>query len=401
MDFINEPSKQIAVTGEFDVAVAGGGIAGVASALAAARQGKRTVLIEKQFLLGGLGTLGLITIYLPLCDGCGKQVSFGIAEELLRLSMSHGYEAKYPKPWLENGTVEEKSKRRFEVQYNAAVFAILCEQLLIENGVKIMYGTSVCDVNMSGESVTHLYIENKSGRQAIKCGAVVDCTGDADIFKLCGAKTTLFEQKNILAGWYYYLKNQKMNLKMLGFSDIPDKYKTEEDKNKDLPRYQGVDGDELSKMMIDSHKFLLDDFLSNGDISENYHLSTIATIPQIRMTRRLCGEYTLDDSEMHEKFDDSIGMCSDWRKSGPVYEIPFRTLYGSDVGNVISAGRCISVTDAMWDVSRVIPVCAVTGEAAGIAAAMCSNGGDFASLDVAGLQNRLQKGSVVLHEEQL
>ena len=118
------------------------------------------------------------------------------------------------------------------------------------------------------------------------------------------------------------------------------------------------------------------------------------------MTRRVCGAYTLDDSEMHVKFDDSIGMCGDWRKSGPVYEIPFRTLYG-DVKNVISAGRCISVTDPMWDVSRVIPVCAVTGEAAGIAAALCSNGGDFSALDVKSLQNQLQKGKVVLHEEQL
>ena len=401
MDFINEPSKMIPVTGEFDVAVSGGGIAGIAAALASARRGKRTVLIEKQFLLGGLGTLGLITIYLPICDGCGKQVSFGIAEELLRLSMSHGYESRYPKPWIENGTVEEKSKRRFEVQYNAAVFAILCEQLLIDNGVKIMYGTSVCDVNMDGGAVTHLYIESKSGRQAIKCGSVVDCTGDADIFKLCGAKTALFEQKNILAGWYYYLKNQKMNLKMLGFSDIPDKYKTDEDKHKDLPRYQGVDGDELSRMTTDSHKFLLDDFLKGGDISDEYHLSTVATIPQIRMTRRICGEYTLDDVETHKRFDDSVGMCGDWRKSGPVYEIPFRTLYTSDVKNVACAGRCISVTDAMWDISRVIPVCAVTGEAAGIAAAMCSSGGDLAALDMAKLQNCLQKSGVVLHEEQL
>ncbi len=79
MKYIQENPKQIPVVGEYDVVVAGGGIAGIAAALAAVRQGAKTLLIEKQFALGGLATLGLVTIYLPLCDGCGRQVSFGIA----------------------------------------------------------------------------------------------------------------------------------------------------------------------------------------------------------------------------------------------------------------------------------------------------------------------------------
>lgn len=76
------------VINEYDVAVCGGGFAGISAALAAARQGKKTVIFEKQYILGGLGTAGIVTIYLPLCDGMGHQVSFGIAEELLRLSIS-------------------------------------------------------------------------------------------------------------------------------------------------------------------------------------------------------------------------------------------------------------------------------------------------------------------------
>ena len=79
---------------DYDVAVCGG-FAGISAALAAAREGKRVILFEKEYMLGGLGTAGLIAIYLPLCDGLGHQVSFGIAEELLRLSVTYGAEDIY------------------------------------------------------------------------------------------------------------------------------------------------------------------------------------------------------------------------------------------------------------------------------------------------------------------
>lgn len=94
----------------YDIAVCGGGFAGISAALAAAREGKKVVLFEKQYMLGGLGTSGLVTIYLPLCDGVGHQVSFGIAEELLKLSVKYGAEAKYPENWLDGkGSRTEKA----------------------------------------------------------------------------------------------------------------------------------------------------------------------------------------------------------------------------------------------------------------------------------------------------
>ena len=75
-----EPAKEIPVYGKYDTVVVGGGFAGIAAALAAARGGNKVLLCEKMFILGGLGTAGLVTIYLPLCDGLGNQLSFGIAE---------------------------------------------------------------------------------------------------------------------------------------------------------------------------------------------------------------------------------------------------------------------------------------------------------------------------------
>ena len=77
-----------------------------------------------------------------------------------------------------------------------------------------------------------------------------------------------------------------------------------------------------------------------------------------------------------------------WKKRGPVYEIPFSALHGTKIRNLITAGRSISADDSMWDVTRVIPACAVTGEAAGMAAALTD---DFALLDVSVLQEGLEK----------
>lgn len=397
--YITELERKLPVIGKYDVAVCGGGVAGVAAALAAARHGAKVLLIEKQFALGGLATLGLVTIYLPLCDGCGQQVSFGIAEELLRVSIQYGWEDRYPAAWLEGSTAEDKKKHRYEVQYNASAAAILWEQLLLEHGVEILYGTSVCAVQLENECITDLIIENKSGRQAVRVGAVADCTGDADIFQLSGTGTALYAQKNVLAAWYYEQKAEKVRLKMLGYADSPDKYKTAEQIEADQrKRYQSITGGELSTQVQHAHAWIMEDFLKNGGISPEHNLTSIAAIPQVRMTRRICGEYTMDDTEMHTEFADSVGLFSDWRKAGPVYELPLSTLYNRKVKNLAAAGRCISVTDAMWDITRVIPVCAVSGQAVGTALA---KNRDLTALDVTELQKALKADGIVLHETDL
>ena len=380
----------------YDVAVCGGGFAGISAALAAAREGKRVVLFEKQYVLGGLGTAGLITIYLPLCDGYGHQVSFGIAEELLKLSITYGAEARYPKNWLDGeGTCTEKDQR-YTVQYNAQLFAILAEQLLLQNGVDILYGSYVVDVEKNGDKIESLAVENKSGRTVYPVRSVVDATGDCDIAWFASAPTETFRQGNVLAAWYYFANENGHHLQMLGASDKPEEEKTGKEKKPLIDRrFTGLDGKELSEMTCLSHKTTLDHWLKKRETDPNAVISTIATIPQIRMTRKLVGEYTLSQTEEHTYFADSIGMVSNWKRRGPVYEVPFRTLYCKAVRNLIVAGRCTSVNETLWDVMRVIPCCAVTGQAAGIAAAMTD---DFSALDVNVLQNKLKQNGVVLHE---
>ena len=383
----------------YDVAVCGGGFAGISAALAAAREGKKVILFEKQYMLGGLGTAGLVTIYLPLCDGFGRQVSFGIAEELLKLSITYGAEAKYPENWLDGiGSKTEKDKR-YEVQYNPQLFAILAEQLLLENGVDILYGSYVVDVFTENNRITKLFIENKSGRTTYSIGAVVDATGDCDIAHFAGVPTALFEQGNVLAAWYYYSNSSGCHLQMVGASDTPEEERTgKEAKPLVNRRFTGLDGIELSQQVCLSHKKTLEHWLKTREADKDAVISTIATIPQIRMTRKIVGEYELAHTEMHTYFEDSIGMVSNWKKRGPVYEVPFRTLYNKTMKNLIVAGRCTSVNETLWDVMRVIPCCAVTGQAAGTAAAMTN---DFSTLDIAKLQEKLRSNGVVLHEKDL
>ena len=383
----------------YDVAVCGGGFGGIAAALAAARGGKRVVLFEKQYLLGGLGTAGLVTIYLPLCDGCGRQVSYGIAEELLKLSITYGAEAKYPENWLDGIGTRGKKDKRYQVQYNAQVFAILAEQLLLQNGVDILYGSYVVDVAVREGRISSVFVENKSGRIEYAVRSVIDATGDCDVAWLADAPTDTFRQGNVLAAWYYFADEKGYRLQQLGASDTPETEKTGKEKKPICDRrFGGLDAEELTEQTILSHKATLDHFLKRRETAPETVLATVATTPQIRMTRRLVGEYTLRDTELHIHFEDSIGMVSNWKKRGPVYEVPFRTLYTREIKNLLVAGRCTSVNETLWDVMRVIPCCAVTGEAAGTAASLSD---DFTALDVKKLQAVLKQNGVVLHENEL
>ena len=182
---------------------------------------------------------------------------------------------------------------------------------------------------------------------------------------------------------------------MQGACDVPDKLQSEMGAPKKLVerRFAALETQELSEMTVLSHDQVLRHVLKRREEDPSAVPVTISTIPQVRMTRRIAGLYTLDDTENDIAFPDSIGRIADWRRRGYVYAVPFRTLYGAEIKNLIAAGRCISVTDAMWDISRVIPPCAVTGEAAGTAAAMTDN---FHTLDVPALQARLTAQGVRL-----
>ena len=212
MDSVTE-SLQTPIKDTYDVIVIGGGIAGAASAVASARCGAKTLLVEKTVCLGGLATLGLINIYLPLCNGSGRLLSTGIAEELLKLSIKNGYSTLDIK-WVQNN-------KRYMTEFNPWEYIISLEQWVIENDVEIRYDTLYCANVIEDNKLKAVIFEDKAGRYAINCKVCIDTTGDCDVMYRAGAKC--FEGDNYLSTWAYLAKyNNDDKLKHL---DLKNNYR--------------------------------------------------------------------------------------------------------------------------------------------------------------------------------
>ncbi|MBE6644485.1 MAG: FAD-dependent oxidoreductase [Ruminococcaceae bacterium] len=388
---------QTKICHECDVLVVGGGFAGIAAALSAARRGAKTILVEKSYYLGGLGTSGLVTIYLPICDGMGRQVSYGIAEELLKLSVSIENDWKRGAvTWLKEGQPRGEEYPRYDVNFNPALFAFSAEKLLLDEGVQILYGVSLVNAAVENEKIKYAIVEGKSGRYAIEAKSYVDASGDADLAERAGAPTSIFKYKNVLAAWYYSYGKDGFKLNQFGAADLMPGMKPVQ-KLSDK-RFVGLEDVEISDFMQESHEKLLAKVLERRVEDPTHIPTTIASIPQFRMTRRIVGEYTFTLDDDRKYFEDSVGLYPNWRKRGPVYELPMRSLYSAKIKNLAAAGRNISVDDDMWEISRVIPCCSVMGEAAGLMAAMSD---DFTTLDVKDVQKELYARGVKLHENEL
>lgn len=387
MEFIAEKEKQIPVKYHCDVFVAGGGCAGISAALAAARQGADVILAEAEWMLGGLATAGVVTVFLPLCDGMGTQHIFGICEELLKLSIKYGHEDRYPDAWLDTPDEEKRKTQRYQVQFNPQIFALAAEELLLENGVKILYGTKVRNVITEEGRITAAVINTREGDGAVVMKNIIDCTGDAEVSLLAGEEMRIYN-KNFASIWSYYSTYGKEGAG----------YRLYTENFWETRGFDGTKAEDLNKMMIFVHQKLLDRTLKLREKEQDDRIMpvTMQSIPPIRMTRSIVGAYTLDESEEGKKFDDSIGRTTDWRQRGPVFSVPYRCLYGK-TKNLLTAGRNISVTEDMWDITRCIPTCCVTGEAAGYAAAIASAENQaVCDIDIRKLQEILTANQVLV-----
>ncbi|HBN83784.1 MAG TPA: hypothetical protein DDZ89_08055, partial [Clostridiales bacterium] len=163
--------------------------------------------------------------------------------------------------------------------------------------------------------------------------------------------------------------------------------------------YSGISIEDISQHCIDGRKMILNHLQKmKEEGNPSIYPLIIPTFPGFRMTRRLAGSFEFSEDK-HERcwFSDAIGMIGNWKRSGPRYSIPYRAIKASKNTNLFAVGRCCCADKSGWDLTRVIPTCAVTGEAAGVAAAILSENEEQPKIQE--LQETLVKNGVLLNPE--
>ena len=389
----------------YDVIVVGAGISGIAAAVEAARSGKRTALIEKTVLTGGLATAGLVNVYLPLCDGEGKQVTFGIAEELLHLSTKYG-PGDVPSDWRDAS--EGKAISRYQVTFSPAAYVLALDELLIDSGIEVWLDTLVCQPVMLGNRVSGVEVENKSGRGLLSGFCCIDASGDAIVAHRAGAEYV--EGENFLTIWALEAKLEAAKRAAKEEKGDPllarailggDNTGSERPAGSRI--YAGLSGKDASEFAMESRKLLRERHreLHAKDPERGRHnlwAVTLPSVPQFRMTRRIVGQTTMKSDEHGLLREDAVGLVADWRKPGFVWEVPYGSLLPRKISGLLAVGRCIASDGDAWEIMRVIPAAALTGQVAGIAATLAVEQNiSPEEVDVGNIQERLRIKDIPYH----
>ena len=386
---------------EYDVAVIGAGIAGCAAALAAARRGNRVALIEKQTLIGGLATSGLIFVYLPLCDGYGHQVTFGLAEEFLKRSLKYSpYDL--PTAWGGAGGRANARGGRCESYFSPAGFILSLDEMLAEAHVDLWLETLAGRVKTDrNNKICSIEVENISGPGVIQAKCFVDASGTAHIVRQAGGK--ILEDENRLSVWFIQNSpsQENQNYNLIDSLHI----KTLHRQMSWLERGGALRGRNVTDFTREGWKMIRDyydkSYLAGNSKYQHFPVQ-LPSMSEFRKIAAAAGREKLADQDYAKFRASSIGLAGDWRKPGPVWETPFGSLVPENTGGVFTAGRCIGAAGLAWEIFRVIPAAAMTGEAAGTAAGLCAELEiDSRELPAETLQNELKKKKIPLHIDEI
>lgn len=416
--FINEPARATPIKDECEVLVVGGGSAGVSAAVAAARCGADVILVERLGYLGGLATGGLIILLLTMDDGAGRQVVRGLCQEVTDRVAFRGA-AHFPPPsdWgsADEGRVRDNQRWglvwghgphrvRYSVAYDAEEFKFALNQITQDSGARLLLHSYACDALVEDGKLKGVTFQSKSGRFAITARAVIDTTGDGDVFASAGAA---FEKEAVLP-WLWF--------SMGGVADAEaaiDRggwfFRTLGDGRVLLPwgatervtrKIDATNPDDLTYAELECRKRVMEEVDRLRDRVpgfRNAHLCHIADQLGITESRRLAGEYVLGRDDVDRPFDDTIAVTGNWTKYGVLYHIPYRSLLTREFPNLLAAGRCISVDHRVHHATKEIPPCMATGEAAGTAAALAVRAGiDPKRFDVRLVQHQLEQGGAIV-----
>jgi len=360
-----QPRRQLPVLTETDVLVVGGGPAGVAAAVAARRAGAKVTIVERYGHFGGLWTGGLVLLIIGHIAKGPKQVCQGIGEEMM-----HRLEK------MEGAIINRSNGANPTVDAEAVKYLMV--EMIEEAGVEVFLHCWGVDAVTQDNSLRGVVFESKSGRQAILAKVVVDATGDGDIFAAAGAR---FEHRSHNVGL----------VSRIGNLDRVDKSKTSDsDKPKRLgsatpapgvnwvnltgPEVDGLDIATLTRMELNHRKYIWGKMQKVRKVPGYEDVYLVETAPQlgVRITRILNGlnTVTVDDIRKATRHPDVIGVGGASHAEHGEWQIPYGALVPQTAENVLAAGRCISCDLRMADLVRLIPNCFVTGQAAGVAAAV-------------------------------
>jgi hypothetical protein len=431
---IEEPARRVPIYGEYEVAVLGGGPAGIAAAVAAARAGRRTLLIERYGFLGGMGTAAGVTNFCGLhanVHGQAHRVVQGIASDLLdRIDRLDGLN----KPHLILGKILAQA-------YDTAAYKIAADDLLASHKVDILFHALGASVVMDDEQrIGALMVETKAGRQAVLANIFIDCSGDGDLAAWAGAP---YEVGDIKGSMLYPSMMFRLNgidpekagdawrtipalmekAEAAGTHKFPRKAAIVRPQRspvewrvnftqlarEDGTAINGLDPDDLTRGEIDGRRQAIQafEFLRTVPGFENSYIVDLPPQLGIRETRRVLGDYQLSGEDVLgcASFEDSIGV-NGWpieaHVAGDVIfkfppipesrgfnELPYRMLVPERIDNLLVAGRCASMTHEGQSAARVSGACFAMGEAAGSAAALALSG-NTRPRDIA--VERLQQG---------
>jgi hypothetical protein len=436
-----EHEREIPVLDRTEVLVVGGGPAGLAAAIAAARQGARVDLLERYGYVGGMATGGLVLMLDRMGSDEGQQVVRGIAQELIDRLDELGA-VLYPPPeawgssaaeavneWRHIGAVGPKSRRvRYSPTIDPEYLKIVGARMLEESGVRCLFHAWACSSVVRDGTAEGVVFESKSGRLAVLAQVVVDCTGDGDVFASAGAE---FERQDLPLALVFRLGGVDIERANSFVNENPEEfealvrelseaggtgggvgglnaiyYRTVREGmvwcNNSVPTTDALDLEELTKTEKERREtalITLGFFRQHLPGFEDAFL--VDTAPQLgtRGSRRLVGEHTLTRDEWMEgrEFPDVVAMSSPRTEGEPLISIPYGCLVPKEVDGLLAAGRCISLENAVYNCARLIPPCLATGQAAGTAAAMAAAAGlTPRSIDRAQLQASLVEQDVRL-----
>jgi choline dehydrogenase-like flavoprotein len=423
--------RDVRVIAEADVLVAGGGSAGLAAAVAAARSGARTILIERYGFLGGNATSAWVgTICGLYRTPEGDRICRGFAGEwadaLAAERMGFG-----PVPF----------KQTAVFMYVPWGFKRLADRVVrAEPNLTTLLHSTITEIVRDGARISGAVIGSKRGPLAVTAGTFIDCTGDADLAFHAGAGTDgggdgqrqfpsmQFLMSNVDVASAYGAGLEKLqellrttgqepewNLSRTGGAVLPTGRPGEIYGAMTRIAVEGRAPDMTDPVQATAAEFAGRDEAEKAGrflvanmpgFSESYLVDTPTQIG-VRETRRAIGEYvlTVEDVESAARFDDAVAACSwpqeyhvrgketeyRWLEPGGWFQVPYRSLVVRGIENLFVAGRCMSATHDALASTRVIAPSMAQGEAAGVAAAMCARSGVSArDLDVERLQSELR-----------